>query len=151
RIASTVGAAGCVELRAGRSTVDQTDPTEEPMHTVTSADGTAIAYDRMGDGPTTVILVTGAMVARNDNARLAELLSKHVTVINYDRRGRGDSGDTAPGGLAREIEDLAALIAAAGGSACLYGISSGGALVLEAAASGLPVRKLAVYEIPYTT
>ena len=121
------------------------------MHTVTSNDGTTIAFDKLGDGPTTVILVTGAMVARSDNARLAELLSEHFTVINYDRRGRGDSGDTPPGGLAREIEDLAALIGQAGGSACLYGISSGGALVLEAAASGLPVRKLAVYEIPYTT
>ena len=119
------------------------------MQTVTSNDGTTIAYDRLGDGPTTVILVTGAMVARADNARLAELLSERFTVINYDRRGRGDSGDTPPGGLEREIEDLAALIAEAGGSACLYGISSGGALVLEAAASGLPVRKLAVYEIPY--
>jgi pimeloyl-ACP methyl ester carboxylesterase len=121
------------------------------MQTVTSQDGTAIAYDRLGDGPTTVILVTGAMCARNTNDRLAELLSEVFTVINYDRRGRGESGDTPQFSLPREIEDIEALIAANGGSACLYGISSGGALVLEAAASGLPVSKLAVYEIPYNT
>jgi len=119
------------------------------MHTVTSKDGTTIAYDRLGDGPTTVVLVTGAMCARNTNDRLAELLSANFTVINYDRRGRGDSGDTQPFSVQREIEDIEALIAAAGGSACLYGISSGGALVLEAAAAGVPASKLAVYEIPY--
>jgi pimeloyl-ACP methyl ester carboxylesterase len=119
------------------------------MQTVTSTDGTTIAYDRLGNGPTTVILVTGAMCARNTHAKLAELLSEQFTVINYDRRGRGDSGDTKPFSVQREIEDIGALIAEAGGAACLYGISSGGALVLEAAASGLPVSKLAVYEIPY--
>jgi hypothetical protein len=119
------------------------------MQTVTSNDGTTIAYDQLGDGPTTIILVTGAMCARNTHAQLAELLSKTFTVINYDRRGRGDSGNTEPFSVQREIEDIEALIAAAGGTACLYGISSGGALVLEAAAAGVPVSKLAVYEIPY--
>jgi hypothetical protein len=122
------------------------------MQTVTSKDGTTIAYDRLGDGPP-VILVTGAMCARDTNAELAERLSESLTVINYDRRGRGDSGDGSPGSLVsldREIEDLAALVAEAGGSAAFYGISSGGALVLEAAASGLDVTRLAVYEVPYS-
>ena len=119
------------------------------MQTVTSHDGTTIAYDRLGGGPSTIILVTGAMCARNTHSELAERLAQRFTVINYDRRGRGDSGDNPQSTLRQEIEDIAALIDAAGGSACLYGISSGGALVLEAAASGLPVDKLAVYEIPY--
>jgi pimeloyl-ACP methyl ester carboxylesterase len=117
---------------------------------VTSPDGTTIAYDRLGDGPA-VILVGGAMCDRTTLADLAELLSTTFAVINYDRRGRGDSGDNAPAvALEREIEDIAALIAEAGGSAALFGISSGGALVLEAAASGLNVSKLAVYEVPYS-
>jgi hypothetical protein len=119
------------------------------MRTVTSHDGTTIAYDRLGDGPA-VILVSGAMCGRDTNAALAERLSGSLTVINYDRRGRGESGDGSPVSLDREIEDLAALIDAAGGSAALYGISSGGALVLEAAASGLDVTRLAVYEVPYS-
>lgn len=118
------------------------------MNTLTSNDGTTIAYDRLGDGPV-VILVTGAMCGRNTHADLAEQLSANFTVINYDRRGRGDSGDGTEVSVEREIEDIAALIAEVGGSAALYGISSGGALVLEAAASGLNVTKLAVYEVPY--
>lgn len=118
------------------------------MQTLTSKDGTTLAFDRLGDGPP-VVLVHGGMVQRADNARLAELLAEQFTVITYDRRGRGDSGDTPPGGLAREIEDLAAVIAEAGGSPRLYAISSGGALALEAVATGLPVSKLALYEVPY--
>jgi pimeloyl-ACP methyl ester carboxylesterase len=118
------------------------------MNRVTSKDGTPIAYDRQGRGPA-VILVGGAFVDRSENAPLATELAERFTVYNYDRRGRGQSGDTQPYALDREIEDLQALIAEAGGSAHLYGISSGGALVLEAAAAGIAVDRLAVYEVPY--
>jgi pimeloyl-ACP methyl ester carboxylesterase len=115
---------------------------------VTSKDGTTIAFDRLGDGPP-VILVCGGSTDRMANAPLAALLAPHVTVFNYDRRGRGDSGDTAPYGVEREIEDIDAVITAAGGSASLYGTSSGAALALEAAASGLPIAKLALWEPPF--
>ncbi|MFI7637003.1 alpha/beta fold hydrolase [Nonomuraea sp. NPDC049400] len=118
------------------------------MHCVTSKDGTSIAYERLGDGPA-IILVAGASVDRSGNAQLAQELSGKFTVYNYDRRGRGDSGDTLPYAVEREIEDIAALIAEAGGAAHLFGASSGGALALEAAAAGLPIAKLAVYEVPY--
>ncbi|MFJ8784815.1 alpha/beta fold hydrolase [Streptomyces sp. NPDC102476] len=113
-----------------------------------SRDGTPIAYERTGNGPA-VILVSGAMSTGGTVAPLAVPLSERFDVTVYDRRGRGASGDTAPYAVAREVEDLAALIEAAGGEACLCGVSSGGALVLEAAASGLPVRRVAVYETPY--
>jgi pimeloyl-ACP methyl ester carboxylesterase len=118
------------------------------MDRVMSKDGTSIAYDRHGSGPA-VILVGGAFVDRSENAPLAMELAERFTVYNYDRRGRGDSGDTPPYAVEREIEDLEALIAEAGGSAHLYGISSGGALALEAAAAGIAIDKLAVYEVPY--
>jgi pimeloyl-ACP methyl ester carboxylesterase len=118
------------------------------MDHVTSKDGTSIAYERRGDGPA-VILVGGAFVDRSENGPLATELAERFTVYNYDRRGRGDSGDTQPYAVEREIEDLDALIAEAGGSAHLYGLSSGGALVLEAAATGVAVDRLAVYEVPY--
>jgi pimeloyl-ACP methyl ester carboxylesterase len=118
------------------------------MDRLPSKDGTSIAYSRQGSGPA-VILVGGAFVDRSENAPLATELAKRFIVYNYDRRGRGDSGDTLPYALEREIEDLEALIAEAGGSAHLYGISSGGALALEAAAAGVAVDKLAVYEVPY--
>ena len=122
------------------------------MKTVTSKDGTRIAFDRWGAGPA-VILVDGALQYRafdQGMTELAELLSQHFTVIHYDRRGRGDSTDTQPYALEREIEDIEALIDEADGSASLYGISSGAALAMEAAI-GLPnkVRKLAMYEAPY--
>lgn len=113
-----------------------------------SRDGTPIAYERTGHGPA-VILVSGAMSTGGTVAPLAVPLSERFDVLVYDRRGRGASGDTAPYAVAREVEDLAALIEAAGGEASLCGVSSGGALVLEAAASGLPVRRVAVYETPY--
>ncbi|WP_405916035.1 alpha/beta fold hydrolase [Streptomyces sp. NBC_00728] len=113
-----------------------------------SRDGTPIAYERHGDGPT-VVLVGGAMCTGATLAPLAEALSDRFGAITYDRRGRGGSGDTAPFAVAREVEDIAALIEASGGSAALYGISSGGALALEAASSGLPVREVAVYETPF--
>jgi pimeloyl-ACP methyl ester carboxylesterase len=118
------------------------------MDHVTSKDGTSIAYDRQGGGPA-VILVGGAFVDRSENAPLATELAARFTVYNYDRRGRGQSGDTLPYAVEREIEDLEALTAEAGGSAHLYGISSGGALVLEAAAAGVAADRLAVYEVPY--
>ncbi|WP_330264309.1 alpha/beta hydrolase [Streptomyces griseorubiginosus] len=113
-----------------------------------SRDGTPIAYERTGQGPA-VILVSGAMSTGGTVAPLAVPLSERFSVFVYDRRGRGASGDTAPYAVAREVDDLAALIEEAGGEASLCGISSGGALVLEAAASGLPVRRVAVYETPF--
>jgi pimeloyl-ACP methyl ester carboxylesterase len=119
------------------------------MNTVTSSDGTTIAFDRKGDGPP-VILVCGGSVDRSSNAPLAALLAQHFTVFNYDRRGRGDSGDTAPYAVEREVEDIDAVVDAAGGSAFLYGTSSGAALALEAARQ-LPARitKLALWEAPF--
>lgn len=122
------------------------------MKTVTSKDGTRIAYDQWGEGPL-VILVDGALQYRafdQGMVPLAELLAKHFTVFHYDRRGRGDSTDTQPYALEREIEDIKALIDEAGGSASLYGISSGAALAMEAAIElGDKVSKLAMYEAPY--
>jgi pimeloyl-ACP methyl ester carboxylesterase len=119
------------------------------VESVTSKDGTKISFDRLGQGPA-VVLVCGGSVDRMSNAGLAEALAPNFTVYNYDRRGRGDSGDTPPYAIQREIEDIEAVIDAAGGSAFLYGISSGAALALYAAA-GLPtkVKKLAMYEPPY--
>ena len=118
------------------------------MDQVTSKDGTSIAFDRLGSGPP-VILVSGGSVDRWSNAPLGTLLATDFTVYNYDRRGRGPSGDTPPYAVQREIEDIEAVIGAAGGSAGLYGSSSGAALALEATASGLPVTKLALWEPPY--
>jgi hypothetical protein len=118
------------------------------MEHVTSADGTAIAYDRLGEGPA-VVLVCGGSVDRMSNAPLAALLAENYTVYNYDRRGRGDSGDGAEYAIEREFEDLDAILAAAGGSAHLYGTSSGAALALLATAAGRPVNKLALWEPPY--
>ncbi len=118
------------------------------MRKVISKDGTPIAFDRLGDGPP-VILVCGGSTDRMANAPLAALLAKHFTVFNYDRRGRGDSGDTPPYAVLREVEDIEALIAEAGGSAFLYGTSSGAALALAAAASGLAITKLALWEPPF--
>jgi pimeloyl-ACP methyl ester carboxylesterase len=117
---------------------------------VTSRDGTPIAFDRVGQGPA-LILVDGALCSRasGPNGPLAALLAEHFTVYTYDRRGRDASGDTAPYAVEREVEDINALIEEAGGSAYLYGISSGAALALEATASGLAVKKLAVFEAPF--
>lgn len=124
------------------------------MRTTRSKDGTTIAFDRSGAGPA-LILVGGMFEQRSmdsETAKLAAftLLSEQFTVFHYDRRGRGDSGDTQPFAVEREIEDIEALIAEAGGEAFLFGISSGAALALEAAlALGGKVRKLALYEPPY--
>lgn len=121
------------------------------MSTVTSKDGTTIAYTKYGSGPL-VILVSGAMGFRQLGflKPLAELLSQHFTVIDYDRRGRGESSDTPPYSVEREIEDIDALIKANGGSAHLFGLSSGAILALRATAAGLSVNKLALYEPPFT-
>jgi pimeloyl-ACP methyl ester carboxylesterase len=119
------------------------------LNTVTSRDGTTIGYDRLGQGPP-VVLVSGGSVDRQSNAGLANLLAKDFTVFNYDRRGRGDSGDKPPYAIDREIEDIEAVIDAAGGSALLYGTSSGAALAFEAARRlGPKVKKLAMWEPPY--
>lgn len=118
------------------------------METVTSKDGTTIAFDRMGEGPP-VVLVTGGSVDRMSNAPLAQELVPDFTVLNYDRRGRGPSGDTPPYAIEREIEDIEAVIASAGGSAHLYGSSSGAVLALHSAAAGLPVDMLALWEPPF--
>jgi pimeloyl-ACP methyl ester carboxylesterase len=117
--------------------------------TVTSKDGTRIAYDKVGNGPV-VILVLGALNSRRSGARLAKLLASRFTVIGYDRRGRGDSTDTAPYSPQREVEDVAALIDAVGGPVYLYGHSSGAAIALQAAFMlRKQVRKLTIYEAPY--
>ena len=120
------------------------------MKTVTSKDGTRIAYDELGQGPP-LVLIGGAFNTRSfgPNGGLAPLLAERFTVINYDRRGRGDSTDTAPYSVEREVEDLEALIEEAGGSAHVFGISSGAALAIEAANRGLGIEKLALYEAPY--
>jgi alpha-beta hydrolase superfamily lysophospholipase len=123
--------------------------TEIPR-TVTSADGTRIAFDRLGAGPP-IVLAAGAFGTRSATGPLARVLARWCTVLNPDRRGRGDSGDTAPYAVEREVEDLAALIDHAGGSAALLGHSSGANLALAAAAGGLPVTHLVLYEPPFRT
>ena len=122
---------------------------ETSVAKVRSRDGTTIAFDRTGDGPP-LIFVGGAFQQRSGQgmAQLAALLAPRLTVYNYDRRGRGDSGDTAPYAVEREVEDLEALIAEAGGSAFVFGMSSGGVLALEAARR-LPITRLAVYDPPF--
>ena len=126
------------------------------MKTVTSKDGTTIAYDQSGQGPA-IILVGGAFEQRamdSETSRLAALplLAQHFTVYTYDRRGRGDSTDNQPFAVEREIEDIEALIDEAGGSAFVFGISSGAALAMEAAIQLFDkVKKLAMYEAPYNS
>jgi pimeloyl-ACP methyl ester carboxylesterase len=118
-------------------------------HAYHSRDGTAIAYDRVGGGDP-LVLVGGAFSYRRypGQVKLAGLLAAHFTVYSYDRRGRGNSGDAGPYAIEREVEDLAAVICAAGGQAHVWGLSSGAVLALEAAAAGLPIRKLAVQGPP---
>ncbi len=120
------------------------------MSTVLSKDGTAIAYEKSGSGPA-VILVDGAFCGKNFGPmmKIAPLLSEDFTVITYDRRARGESGDTQPYSVQKEMEDINALIQVAGGSAHLFGISSGAILSLKAAASGLNIIKLALLEPPF--
>jgi pimeloyl-ACP methyl ester carboxylesterase len=119
-----------------------------PDRHVISKDGTKLAFETAGSGPT-VILVGGGLTDRTENAPLVPALAEHVTVVNYDRRGRGASGDTAAYAVAREVDDIDALIEATGGTAHLFGVSSGGALALEAAMAGNGVAKVGVYEIPW--
>jgi len=120
------------------------------MGTITSADGTVIGYDKTGTGPA-LILVDGALCYRafGPAKQFAEALQDRFTVYTYDRRGRGESTDTQPYSTDREIEDLAALVEEAGGSAYVFGQSSGAALALEAANRGVPITKLALYEAPF--
>jgi pimeloyl-ACP methyl ester carboxylesterase len=118
---------------------------------VTSADGTRIAFEKTGAGPALVI-VDGAMCSRafGPSEATADALGDDFSVYRYDRRGRGDSTDTKPYEVAREVQDLTAIVAEAGGTAYVYGISSGAGLALEAAASGAPITKLVLFEPPYT-
>lgn len=115
---------------------------------VVSKDGTPIAYEQSGRGPA-VVLVSAALADRMGTRKLAAALSAHCTVLNYDRRGRGASGDTVPYAPEREVEDLAALLEAAGGHAALFGSSSGAVLALDAAARlGTKVDRVFLYEPP---
>lgn len=119
------------------------------METIRSADGTTIAFDRSGQGPP-LVMVVGAFCDRSTTKAVAGQLAARFTVLEYDRRGRGDSGDTPPYAIDREVEDLSAVLAAAGDAAFVYGHSSGAALALEAAARQVPMRRLVAYEPPYT-
>jgi len=120
------------------------------MQIVTSRDGTKIAYECKGTGPV-LVLVGGAFSERAFSGwiELIDALAGQFTIINYDRRGRGDSGDTAPYTVEREIEDLEAIIDDVGGSAIVFGMSSGAVLALRAVASGLNITQLALYEPPF--
>jgi pimeloyl-ACP methyl ester carboxylesterase len=132
-----------------QSSVGKVSVEAATVATVISRDGTKIAYDKLGSGPA-VILVNGALSDRAASGGLARLMAERFTAYSYDRRGRGDSGDTQPYAVEREVDDIEALIAHAGGAAYLVGFSSGAALVLEAASMlGPKVSKLAVYEAPY--
>ena len=117
--------------------------------TAISRDGTIIAYEQSGSGPA-LIMVSGALADRSGNRRLAQYLSGRFTVINYDRRGRGASGNTSPYTMEKEVEDISALVDASGGSAFLFGSSSGSVLALDAAAHlGPKVKKLYMFEPPF--
>jgi pimeloyl-ACP methyl ester carboxylesterase len=118
------------------------------METVTSRDGTPIAFDRVGEGPA-VVLVSGGSVDRMSLVPLAQELAPDFTVLNYDRRGRGPSGDTQPYAIDREIEDIEAVVEAAGGEAAIFGSSSGAVLAMFAAEAGLGIGKLAMWEPPF--
>lgn len=118
------------------------------MQEVTSKDGTRIAFDQQGQGPA-LVLVTGGSVDRSSNAPLAAVLAEHFTVLNYDRRGRGPSGDAPEYAPMREIEDIAAVVEAAGSSVSLFGSSSGAALAVLAATQLRQITKLALWEPPY--
>ena len=142
-IATLTPAAGCKQ-----------EPSMQPLTATegtqfaTSADGTRIAYERLGSGPA-IVLVGGLLSDRKGGAPLAQSLADRFTVYTFDRRGRGESGDTSPYSVAKEVEDIAALIKAAGGKVTLYGHSSGAGLALAAAASGQPLDALILHEPPY--
>jgi pimeloyl-ACP methyl ester carboxylesterase len=118
------------------------------VDTVVSADGTAIAFEAAGKGPA-VVIVGGALSTRRSASGLARILESRFAVYSYDRRGKGDSGDTPPYAVEREIEDLRAVSLVAGSSACVYGEGTGAAIALEAAERGVPMSKIAVYDPPY--
>ena len=118
------------------------------MDTVNSADGTTIAFDTTGTGPA-LVLVMGAFCDRHTTNSLTKLLAPDFTVYEYDRRGRGDSGNTPPYAVGREIDDLRAVIEATGVTPFVFGHSSGAVLALEAAVRGVPIAKLVAYEPPY--
>jgi pimeloyl-ACP methyl ester carboxylesterase len=120
------------------------------MNIARSIDGTAIAYQTRGDGPP-LILVDGALCYRGmgPSRAFADALAAHFTIVTYDRRGRGESTDTVPYSPEREVDDLAALLGAVGGSAYVCGFSSGAVLALDAAAAGLPITALVLYEPPF--
>ena len=118
------------------------------MQTVTSTDGTTIAYERQGSGPR-LILVPGALCDRGALRPLADELASDFDVVTYDRRGRGDSGDSTPFAVMREVDDLGALLTAIGGTAAVYGHSSGAGLVAIAAGTGLPFTRVVLHEPPY--
>lgn len=119
------------------------------MQKITSKDNTIIAYDKKGQGPN-LILVLGALNKRGSGKKLTELLASDFTVISYDRRGRGDSTDMQPYSVEKEIDDISALIDELGGTAYLYGHSSGAVLALLAAEKlGKKIPKVALYEVPY--
>jgi pimeloyl-ACP methyl ester carboxylesterase len=122
---------------------------QHETRTVTSADGTRIAFEQLGDGPP-LIVVGGATCDRARMRGVSEAFARDRSVINYDRRGRGDSGDTQPYAVEREVEDIAALVEEAGGTASLYGHSSGAGLALHAGAHDLPIDALVLHEPPYS-
>jgi pimeloyl-ACP methyl ester carboxylesterase len=125
-----------------------TKPNAPEPRTVTSADGSTIAYDLSGSGPV-VVLIAQALADRKDHRRLAALLTEDHTVVNFDRRGRGDSTEASPWSVEREVEDIEALIDAHGESAAVFGASSGAVLALQAA-STLPdkIRQVVSFEAP---
>jgi alpha-beta hydrolase superfamily lysophospholipase len=118
------------------------------LEKVSSSDGTQIAYERLGSGEP-IVLVSGASTSRAVHSELAKSLASDFTVLNYDRRGRGDSGDTTPYSVEREIEDIGAMITVAGPSAAVFGNSSGAVLALRAGAAGLPITRLALWDPPF--
>ncbi len=138
-------------MTATTSPADSGNSADPAMsHVVVSADGTGIAVSRLGSGPA-VVLVDGAMCYRaaGPMSAVAANLAGRFTAVTYDRRGRGESTDTAPYAIDREVDDLRAVIEWSGGSAALYAMSSGGALALRAATSGLPITALVLYEPPF--
>ena len=139
-----------LEATEGRASKIAQAATSPFVGKVFSKDGTAIAFHRIGNGPP-VILIDGALCYRGmgQSGQLAELLAQHFTVFTYDRRGRGSSGDTAPYAVEREVEDIATLLSEAGGTAFVWGTSSGGVLAVEAANRLSGIKKLALYEAPF--
>jgi pimeloyl-ACP methyl ester carboxylesterase len=139
-----------LEATKGRAPETAQAATSRFVRKVISKDGTTIVFDRIGNGPP-VILVDGALCYRGmgPSGQLAELLSQQFTVVTYDRRGRGASGDTAPYAVEREVEDIAALLNEAGGTAFVWGMSSGAVLALEAANRLRGIKRLALYEAPF--